>query len=112
VAAFWIILCIISLKVMGTKSNLFSSTLGGSANQDFLPPGGDDKSGGVGSGAATSKSEGKTEGGDKSSTGDKPTATGSGASTETSANTKPAETPAAGGSATGAEKSGAKSDTK
>lgn len=106
VAAFWIILCIVSLKVMNSKTSLFSSTLGGAANQDFLPPGGDDKTGGMGAGAATGKSDGKTDVGDKSSAGDKPAATDSGATSE-----KPASTPAATGGAatTGGEKSAEKS---
>src|SRR5437868_1757133 len=38
VAFVWVVLCIISLKVMGTKQQLFSSTLGGAAAQDTMPP--------------------------------------------------------------------------
>lgn len=43
VAAFWILLCILSLNVLGRQSSLFSPTLGGSAPQGTVPvtpPGG------------------------------------------------------------------------
>ena len=37
VAAFWILLCILSLNVLGRQSSLFSPTLGGSAPQGAVP---------------------------------------------------------------------------
>ncbi|MCE2726669.1 MAG: preprotein translocase subunit SecG [Planctomycetaceae bacterium] len=37
VAAFWILLCILSLNVLGRQSSLFSPTLGGSAPQGTAP---------------------------------------------------------------------------
>ena len=37
VAAFWILLCILSLNVLGRQSSLFSPTLGGSAPQGAAP---------------------------------------------------------------------------
>lgn len=43
VAGFWILLCILSLNVLGRQSSLFSPTLGGSAPQGAVPvtpPGG------------------------------------------------------------------------
>ena len=43
VAAFWILLCILSLNVLGRQSSLFSPALGGSAPQGtapVTPPGG------------------------------------------------------------------------
>jgi preprotein translocase subunit SecG len=43
VAAFWILLCILSLNVLGRQSSLFSPTLGGAAPQGtapVTPPGG------------------------------------------------------------------------
>jgi preprotein translocase subunit SecG len=43
VAAFWILLCILSLNVLGRQASLFSPTLGGAAPQGtapVTPPGG------------------------------------------------------------------------
>lgn len=37
VAAFWILLCILSLNVLGRQASLFSPTLGGSAPQGTAP---------------------------------------------------------------------------